>query len=77
MTQIETFHPNSPFASFVDPDEGRLLMAIKLFEIGRATLGQAAELAGYTKAGFIDVLGHHGIPVLNSPAAELADEIAW
>ncbi len=62
---------------FVDAAEGRLMMALKFFELGRWSLGQSAEVAGYTKRAFIDVLGHHGIPVAAYPAAELADEIAW
>jgi predicted HTH domain antitoxin len=62
---------------FVDADEGRLMMALKFFELGRLTLGQAAELAGYTKRGFIDVLGHYKIPVVDYPAEELAKETAW
>jgi predicted HTH domain antitoxin len=48
-----------------------------MFELGRATLAQAAEVAGYSVRGFMDVLGHHGIPVVNYPASELASEIAW
>ena len=61
----------------VDSDEGRLFMAMKMFELGRATLAQAAEVAGYSVRGFLDVLGHHGIPVVNYPATELAAETAW
>jgi predicted HTH domain antitoxin len=62
---------------FVDAGEGRLMMALKFFELGRLSLGQAAELAGYTKRAFIDVLGHYGIPVADYPAGELATETAW
>jgi len=62
---------------FVDAGEGRLMMAMKFFELGRLSLGQAAELAGYTKRAFIDVLGHYGIPVADYPASELATETAW
>ncbi len=61
----------------VGSDEGRLFMAMKMFELGRATLAQAAEVAGYSVRGFMDVLGHHGIAVVNYPASELASETAW
>ncbi|GDX11372.1 hypothetical protein LBMAG57_31440 [Verrucomicrobiota bacterium] len=61
----------------VGSDEGRLFMAMKMFELGRATLAQAAEIAGYSVRGFMDVMGHHGIPVVNYPASDLASEIAW
>lgn len=62
---------------FVSAVEGRLMMALKFFELGRLSLGQAAELAGYTKRAFIDVLGQYGIPVADYPAEELAKETAW
>jgi predicted HTH domain antitoxin len=61
----------------VGSDEGRLFMAMKMFELGRATLAKAAEVAGYSVRGVMDVLGHHGIPVVSYPASELASEIAW
>ena len=34
-------------------EEARLAMAIKLFELGRLTSGQAAELAGISRAEFL------------------------
>ena len=57
--------------------EGRSMMALKFFELGRLSLGQAAEVAGYSKRAFIDVLGQYGIPVADYPASELANEVAW
>jgi predicted HTH domain antitoxin len=68
---------SSTLPPFVDAVEGRLMMALKFYELGRLSLGQAAELAGYTKRAFLDVLGHYDIPVLNYAADELADELAW
>lgn len=59
----------------VSNDEARLALAVRLFDKGRISLGQAAKMAGFSKRGFIDVLGREGIPVINYPAAELADEL--
>lgn len=56
-------------------DEAKLLLAIKLYEVSKASLGQAAKLAGYSKRAFIDSLGHYHIPVLDYPAEELRQEI--
>jgi len=53
------------------------MLALKLYEKGRLTLGQAAHAAGYSKRSFVDVLGLEGIPILNSDPAELATEIDW
>jgi len=62
---------------FVDAKEGRLMMAMKFYELGRWSLGQASKVAGYSKSGFIDVLAHHGIAVADYPAKELAEEVNW
>ncbi len=59
----------------VTNDEARLALAVRLFEKGRVSLGQAAKLAGFSKRAFIDVLGREGVPVLNYPADELAKEM--
>lgn len=53
------------------------MMALKFFELGRLSLGQAAEVAGYSKRAFMDVLGLYGIPVADYPASELSQELAW
>lgn len=69
--EIKTLPP------FVDAEEGRLMMALKFFELSRLSLGQAATLAGYSKRTFIDILGRYGIAIVNYPANELAAEIDW
>lgn len=56
-------------------DEAKLLFAIKLYEVGKVTLGQAARLAGYSKRAFIDVLGQHQVAIFNYPAEELQQEL--
>lgn len=55
-------------------DEARLLFAVKLFEVGKVSLGQAAKLAGFSKRAFMEVLGHYQIPVFSYPAEELREE---
>jgi len=40
----------------VSEDEARLLLAIKLYELVRLSLGQSAKLAGYSKWAFIELL---------------------
>ena len=70
-----TSEPKLP--AFVSDEEARLLLAVKLYGSGRLSLGQAAEMCGYTKAGFMDVLGHQGIPVVQYSASEIAGETAW
>lgn len=59
----------------VTNDEAKLALAVRLFEKGRVSLGQAAKLAGFTKRAFIDMLGREGVPVVNYPAGELEKEL--
>ncbi len=70
MTELKVDLPTD-----LSGDEAKLLLAIKLYEVGKASLGQAARLAGYSKRGFMDVLGHHQVPVANYSAEELQKEI--
>ena len=55
-------------------EEATVLLAIKLWETGRLSLGQAAHIAGYSKPAFMEILGKQGIPVFSYPAEELAAE---
>ena len=41
----------------VSENEAKILFAIKLFETGKVSLGQAARLAGFSKRSFIRGLG--------------------
>jgi predicted HTH domain antitoxin len=53
------------------------MLALKLYEKGRLTLGEAARTAGYSRRAFIDLLGREGVNVLDSDPAELAVETDW
>lgn len=59
----------------VSHDEARLLFAVKLYEVGKVSLGQAAKLAGYSKRAFMDVLGRYHVPVFGYPADDLRQEL--
>jgi predicted HTH domain antitoxin len=48
---------------------------MKLFEIGRLSCGQAAELAGYSKRTFMELLGKHGVAVMDQPPGEVQDDL--
>lgn len=41
--------------------EARLLLAVKLYELGRVTSGHAAQLAGIPRAAFLLELGKFGV----------------
>jgi predicted HTH domain antitoxin len=56
-------------------DEARLLLAVKLYEVGKTTLGQAAKLAGFSKRAFMELLGRYQVPVFNYSPEELREEL--
>ena len=56
-------------------DELRVMLAMKLFELGQLSVGKAAELAGMGKVRFTDELGRMHIPVINLDDAETQEEL--
>jgi predicted HTH domain antitoxin len=70
MSQLNIAIPSS-----ITEDEARLYLAMKLFEVERLSCGQAAELAGYSKRAFMEVLGKHGIAVMNYPDQDVQDDL--
>ena len=61
-------------ASVSDAD-ARLYLAMKLYEVGRMSSGQAAKSAGYSKRAFLELLGKHGVAVFDHPVDELGDDL--
>lgn len=59
----------------ISESEAKLLLAIKLYEQGRVSSGKAAELAGYSKGTFLEVLSKQGIHVFDSDVEELVDDL--
>jgi len=56
-------------------EEARFLLMVKLFETGKLSLGQAADLSGYSKPTFIELLSKLGVAVIDYPPEELAQEM--
>lgn len=65
----------SGHSAAVVEQELKLLLAIKLFELRRLSLGKAAELCGLGKLHFMDELGRMKIPVINLDDDQIADEL--
>ena len=56
-------------------DEVKVLLAIKLYESEKVSLGQAAKIAGFTKRAFMEILGRHRIPVFRYSPEDLRKEL--
>ena len=50
-----------------DAKEAAMLIAARLYEKGKLTLGEAAEVAGYSKYAFSEILGSYGVSIFNIP----------
>ena len=72
---MKTLTLNIPETLDLDNREAAMLLASKLYEQGRLSLGQAAELAGYSKRTFMELLAKYGVPIFNYDASELADDV--
>ncbi len=57
------------------PSELALTLAARLYEQGRLSAGQAAQLAGLSKRGFVELLGSQEVALFNYPAEDLAQDI--
>jgi len=53
-----------------------LLLAIRLFEERRVSAGRAAEMAGYSRKAFMEVLAKRGVALVDYPASELSEDLA-
>ena len=73
---MKTLTLNIPDTVEVDNRELAMLISTKLYEQGRLSLGQAAEVAGLTKRTFAELLGSYNVSIFNFPAAELSRDVA-
>lgn len=60
----------------LDNREIAMLVATKLYEQGKLSLGQAAEVVGLTKRTFAELLGSYNVSIFNYPASDLSRDIA-
>lgn len=52
-----------------------LVLAAKLYEMGRLTLGQAAEMAGLSQWSLMETLPRLGVSVINATEQSLRDDL--
>jgi len=73
---MKTLTLKLPDSLDLDNSDLSMLIASKLYEQGKLSLGQAAELAGLTKRTFAELLAKYEVSIFNSPASDLAKDIA-
>jgi predicted HTH domain antitoxin len=72
--------PENLAAAIAESEEGlpgafRLAAAIQWYSQGLISQGKGAEIAGLTRAGFIDALGRAKVDALQTTAEELKAEL--
>ena len=73
---MKTITLNIPDNLGVDNFQLLMLLAAKLYEQGKLSLGQAAELAGLSKKTFAELLGTYEVSIFNFPSSELYKDVA-
>ena len=56
-------------------EEAKLLLAAKLYEMGKISSGQAARLAGKSRVEFLFSLARLNVPMSNLQAEDIKDEL--
>jgi predicted HTH domain antitoxin len=59
----------------LDDKEARMALASKLYELGKLTLGQAADMVGFSKETFMELLADYGVSFFNHSADELDEDV--
>ncbi len=67
---------NIPDNLELDNKQLAMLVASRLYEQGKLSLGQAAEVAGLTKRTFAELLGTYNVSIFNYPASDLSRDVA-
>ena len=67
---------NIPDSLDIESSEIAMLVATQLYEQGKLSLGQAAEVVGLTKRTFAELLGKYNVSIFNYPASDLTRDIA-
>ncbi len=73
---MKTLTINIPDTLEVDNRDLAMLVSTKLYEQGKLSLGQAADVAGLTKRTFAELLGSYYVSIFNFPASDLSNDIA-
>jgi len=73
---MKTLTLNIPDSLEVDNRDLAMLVSTRLYEQGKLSLGQAAEVAGLTKRTFAELLGSYGVSIFNFPPVDLTRDVA-
>lgn len=56
--------------------ETKRFLAAKLYESGKLSLGQAADLAGLSKVTFAEILSDYDVSLINYPSSDILRDVS-
>lgn len=60
----------------INEAELKIIMAGELYEREKISLGQAAELAGFSKRAFVEIMGMYGFSIFSKSEEDLLSDIS-
>lgn len=72
---MKTLQLNIPDTVDFDDKEALMAIASRLYEKGKLSLGQAADLAGLSKRTFMEILSNYGVSIFNYSTFDLDQDI--
>lgn len=71
---MKTIQINIPDTVDLQEREAKMLLASRLYEKGKLSLGQAAEIAELSKQAFMEILADYDVSVFNHSGSELDND---
>ncbi|KAA9346374.1 UPF0175 family protein [Larkinella humicola] len=72
---MKTLTINLPDSLDIEEFEAKMLFAGQLYEKGKVSLGQAADIVGISKRSFIEIMRRFGFRVFNYSVEEVEHDI--
>ena len=72
---MRTILLNIPDTVDLNDREAKMLIATELYEKGKLSLGQAAELVGLSKRAFMELLVDYDVSIFKYPSSEIEKDI--
>jgi len=73
---MKTLKINIPDSLDLNELDISMIVASKLYEEGKISAGQAAEVAGLSKRAFIELLGQYNVSLFSISISDLYSDIA-
>ena len=73
---MRTIQVQLPDSTDLNEFEAKMWLASRLYEKGKLSLGQGADMAGVSKRTFMELLGRYGVNLFDINEEELDDDIS-